>query len=76
MTIHYIIQSVFVIVGLLSLGASVFNCDWFFNAQNSQFIVRNIGRNYARLFYAVIGLAMIGAGVYFYMSVQSLQLKQ
>lgn len=66
MIMHYIIQSIFVLVGAVSLLASIFNWEWFFNAQNSQFIVRSLGLNSARIFYAVIGLAMIGAGIYFY----------
>lgn len=66
MTMHYIIQSIFVLVGIVSLMASAFNWEWFFNAQNSQFIVKNMGRNSARMFYAIIGIVMIGTGIYFY----------
>lgn len=69
MIAHYIIQSVFVLVGILSLMASVFNWEWFFTAQNSQFIVRALGRNKSRIFYAILGLAMIAAGIYFFLSV-------
>ena len=39
-------------------------------AQNTQALVRNVGRNRARLFYALLGLLMIGTAVYFYMEVQ------
>ena len=70
MIAHYIIQSVFVLVGILSLMASVFNWEWFFTAQNSQFIVRILGRNKSRIFYAILGLAMIVAGIYFFLSVR------
>lgn len=70
MIAHYIIQSVFVLVGILSLMASVFNWEWFFTAQNSQFIVRTLGRNKSRIFYAILGLSMIAAGVYFFLSVR------
>lgn len=70
MIAHYIIQSVFVLVGILSLMASVFNWEWFFTAQNSQFIVRTLGRNKSRIFYAILGLAMIAAGIYFFLSVR------
>ena len=69
MIAHYIIQSVFVLVGILSLMASVFNWEWFFTAQNSQFIVRALGRNKSRIFYAILGLSMIAAGIYFFLSV-------
>ncbi len=70
MIAHYIIQSVFVLVGILSILASVLNWEWFFTAHNSQFIVRNLGRNKARIFYALLGIGMIAAGVYFFLSVQ------
>lgn len=70
MIAHYIIQSVFVLVGILSIMASIFNWEWFFTAHNSQFIVRNLGRNWARIFYALLGIGMIAAGVYFFLSVQ------
>lgn len=70
MIAHYIIQSVFVLVGILSILASVFNWEWFFTAHNSQFVVRNLGRNKARIFYALLGIGMIAAGVYFFLSVQ------
>lgn len=65
MEIHYFIQALFVLVGLLSLLAAICNWNWFFTAQNTQFIVRNVGRKQARWFYALIGLLMIGTGVFF-----------
>ena len=70
MEIHYIIQSLFVLVGLLALLAALFNWDWFFTAQNTRFIVANVGRGRARLFYAAIGILMIATGVFFFLSVQ------
>lgn len=70
MVTHYIIQGIFVLVGLLALLAALFNWDWFFTAHNTQFIVVNTGRNRARLFYAAIGLLMIATGVFFFLSIQ------
>lgn len=67
---HYLIQGIFVVVGLLALGAALFNWDWFFKAQNTQFIVNNVGRKQARLFYALLGLLMIATAVYFFLEVQ------
>lgn len=64
-------QGIFVVVGLLAVLASLFNWDWFFNAQNSQFIVHNVGRKQARLFYALLGLLMIATAVYFFLEVQN-----
>ena len=56
MGIHYFIQGLFVLVGLLSVLAAICNWNWFFTAQNTQFIVRNVGRKQARWFYALIGI--------------------
>ena len=71
MGMHYIIQGIFVVVGLLAILASLFNRDWFFQSQNSQFIVHNVGRKRARLFYALLGLLMIATAVYFFLEVQA-----
>lgn len=67
---HYLIQGIFVIVGLLAIGAAIFDWDWFFQAQNTQFIVKNVGRKRARLFYAVLGILMIATAVYFFLEIQ------
>ena len=71
MAMHYFIQSIFVIIGSLSVLASIFNWDWFFTAQNTQFIVNNVGRKRARLFYLVLGIMMIDTACYFFMEVQA-----
>ena len=39
MGMHYLIQAIFVLVGLLSVLAALFNWEWFFTAHNTQFIV-------------------------------------
>lgn len=72
MITHYIIQSVFVLVGLMAVLAAVFNWDWFFTANNTRFIVKNVGRVRARLFYAAIGLLMIATGVFFFLTLQGM----
>ena len=72
MAVHYIIQALFVLVGLLALLSALFNWDWFFTAQNTQFVVANVGRKQARLFYAVIGVLMIATGVFFFLSVRGI----
>ena len=71
MVMHYIIQGIFVAVGLLAILASIFNWDWFFQSQNTQFIVHNVGRKQARMFYALLGLLMIATAVYFFWEVQA-----
>ena len=71
MGMHYLIQGIFAIVGLLAILASIFNWDWFFQSQNTQFIVKNVGRKHARLFYALLGALMKATAVYFFMEVQA-----
>jgi hypothetical protein len=70
MEMHYLIQGIFVIVGLLAIGAAIFDWDWFFQAQNTQLIVKNVGRKRARLFYAALGILMIATAVYFFLEIQ------
>lgn len=72
MGMHYLMQGIFVVVGLLAILASLFNWDWFFHSQNTQFIVHNVGRKQARLFYALLGLLMIATAVYFFLEVQGI----
>ena len=67
---HYFIQGIFAVVGLLAILASAFNWDWFFKSQNTRYIVSNVGRKRARLFYALLGLLMIATAIYFFMEVQ------
>ena len=71
MGMHYLIQGIFVVVGLLAILASLFNWDWFFQSQNMQAIVRNVERKRARLFYALLGVLMIATAVYFFLEVQA-----
>lgn len=73
MGMHYLIQGIFVVVGLLAILASLFNWNWFFNSQNTQFIVKNVGRKQARLFYALLGILMIATAIYFYTEVSKIQ---
>ena len=72
MLMHYLIQGIFVLVGLLVVLASLFNWDWFFKAQNTQLLVKNVGRKQARLFYAFLGTLMIATAVYFFLEVQKI----
>lgn len=70
MGMHYLIQGIFALVGLFAIGASLSNWDWFFQSQNTRFIVNNVGRKRARLFYALLGLLMVATSVYFFLEVQ------
>lgn len=63
---QYFVQGLFVLSGAIALLASVLNWKWFFEAQNARFVVRNVGRKRARLFYGVLGAILIGMAVFFY----------
>lgn len=65
MLLHYLLQGLFVLVGLVALLAAVFNWDWLFTARNSRFVVSSVGRRKARLLYAVLGVFMVGTGLFF-----------
>ena len=71
MIVHYIIQGVFVLVGILAILASLMNWDWFFTAHNARFFVNQFGRQWARVCYAALGGLMIFIGIYFFMAVQA-----
>ena len=53
--------------------AAILNWDWFFKANNSQFIVKALGRNKSRIFYAALGIGMIAAGIYFFLFVRNIE---
>ena len=59
MTGQYIVQGIFALAGIISLLASLLNWNWFFTTRNAQTIVRNVGRNRARLFYGILGVILI-----------------
>ncbi len=71
MKMHFIIQGVFVIVGILSIAAALFNWDWFFTSQNTRYLVNHFGRQWARVCYAILGGLMIFIGIYFYLTVRA-----
>lgn len=66
MASQYIIQGIFALAGIVSLLAALLDWDWFFTARNTQFIVHNVGRRQARLFYGVLGLILIATSVFFF----------
>ena len=66
MTGKYIVQGIFALAGTVSLLASLLNWDWFFTTRNAQTIVRNVGRNRARLFYGILGIIIIGMAIFFF----------
>lgn len=65
---HYFIQGIFVLTGTVSLLAALLDWEWFFTAQNTQFVVRNVGRKQARWFYGVLGVILIATAIFFFVS--------
>lgn len=65
MTSQYLIQGIFAAAGIVSLLAALLDWDWFFTTRNTQFIVRNVGRRQARLFYGILGVILIATAVFF-----------
>ncbi len=50
-------------IGAFSICSSVMNWDFFFNSYKAQVLVRFLGRNGARVFYAVLGAFIVVLGV-------------
>jgi small neutral amino acid transporter SnatA (MarC family) len=65
-TSEYLVLAIFILSGSVSLAASICNFDWFFQSRNSSTFVNRLGRTGARLFYGLIGIALIAAGVLFF----------
>lgn len=72
MILHNIIQTIFVVAGVIAMLAALFNWEWFFTARNAEFIVKRLGRTRSRIVYGVAGLLFIIAAVYFYYQIEKL----
>lgn len=58
------IAELFVIVaGLFSIAGAVFDWDWFMNNRRARIIVDSLGRTGARVFYFVLGVAIVVVGI-------------
>ncbi|MDR1557539.1 MAG: immunity 17 family protein [Tannerellaceae bacterium] len=64
-TSEYLVLAIFVVAGLISLIAAIFNFDWYFQSRKASTFVNWFGRNGARVFYGLLGLALITAGILF-----------
>ena len=53
----------FILGGLFATAAAVFNWDWFMNARKARFMVKILTRNGTRIFYGLLGLALIVLGI-------------
>lgn len=61
---HYFMIFLFAMTGSLSVWAALCNWEWFFHSQNTQWIIKRFGRYWARLFYGIIGIGLIGTSVW------------
>lgn len=49
--------------GAFTAFAAVLNWSFFFEHRKARFLVRILGRSGARVFYLILGLVLIGAGI-------------
>lgn len=49
--------------GLFSIAGAVFDWDFFFNNSKARVFVRLLGRTGARIFYGILGIAIIIIGI-------------
>lgn len=59
----YFMLAIFIALGVFSLIAAIFNFDWYFETSGAATFVHKFGRKGARIFYALLGAALIGCGV-------------
>ncbi|MDO4721335.1 MAG: immunity 17 family protein [Peptostreptococcaceae bacterium] len=58
-----VVMILLVAVGLFSVMAAILNWDFFFNSSKARIWVRLFGRNGARIFYILLGAAIIVLGI-------------
>lgn len=49
----------FVILGMLTLVASVFDMKWLFTSESGRFFVKLLGKRGARIFYGAVGILVL-----------------
>jgi len=55
----------FVAIGLFAVSGAVFDWEWFMTNRKARFFVAIFGRTGARVFYAILGLLLVGLGIAF-----------
>lgn len=60
---EYFILVIFIALGLFSLIAAILNIDWYFKTSGAATFIKLFGRQGARIFYGLLGLALIACGV-------------
>jgi hypothetical protein len=66
-TAEYMVLGIFVLSGGMAVTAAVLDLDWYFQSRRAATFVHWLGRGGARLFYGLLGVALIVAGVLFYL---------
>ena len=69
MVLHHIIQTLFLISGVVMLIAAIRDWDWFFTSKNAEPVVSYFGRKKSRWVYGVLGLILISIAIGFYFHV-------
>lgn len=72
MILHNVVQTIFLLAGIIALLASLFDWEWFFTADNAKFLVKRFGRTGARWAYGLAGVLFIAAAIYFYYRIDSI----
>lgn len=49
--------------GVFSICGAMFNWEWFMNNRKARFFVRILGRGGTRMFYGILGTALVVVGV-------------
>lgn len=53
-------QIILILIGLFTMAGGVFDWDWFLGRWRAQLCIKLLGRQGARIFYIILGLAVIG----------------
>ncbi|WP_106831379.1 immunity 17 family protein [Parabacteroides pacaensis] len=59
---EYFFLFTFIALGIFSLIAAILNIEWYFQTNGASLFVRRWGRKGARIFYALLGIALISCG--------------
>ena len=60
---EYFILVIFIALGLFSLTPAILTIDWYFKSSGAATFIKLFGRQGARIFYGLLGLALIACGV-------------
>ncbi len=52
------------LMGCFSIAGGIFNWNWYMNSRRAAFLVKIMGRNGARVFYILLGAAILAFAIY------------